>query len=238
MTVAKKIFENTKNLGSFLLDFFFPPLCPGCGAEGEVICDDCLKKISHKKSQVCPVCKNKSKHGATCAKCQTKTSLSGLLVAADYSQNLVIEKGIEQFKYRFSKRISPYLGDILASNIEKNIEKNKDFLLTFVPLHCKREKWRGFNQSEDLARLVSQKNKFPLENLLQRTKETLPQATLSREERITNTKDAFCALRKGNGENVLIIDDVASTLSTLENCAKELKKNGFEEVWGAVLARN
>ena len=228
---------------TLILNFLFPPSCVSCDKEGFVVCDSCFNKIKFNDSQCCPVCRKKSQI-YTCQTCENKTNLAGLLVSASYSKNRVMEKLIENFKYRFSKQISEELGDILLKTIKKNLlNKNKrglkseNLIISYVPLHKNRYRWREFNQAEVLAEFVAKKLDLPTENLLTRTRNTLSQAKLNKKERMKNVKDAFEVIRQGKGESVLLIDDVASTLSTLENCAKELKKEGFGLVFGAVLAR-
>lgn len=136
-----------------------------------------------------------------------------------------------------------------------------------VPLHFLRKWQRGYNQAELLANQVSQKSGVSVSNLLKRIKNTPQQAKLNRERRLENISGAFRINQKKLHEirnksqqrltptsplkgvsnklqttdyqlpTIILIDDVASTLSTLEECAKELKRCGFDEVWGLVIAR-
>lgn len=113
-------------------------------------------------------------------------------------------------------------------------------LLIPVPLHAKRLRERGYNQSELLAIELGKLTSLPvLTNRLMRRKYALPQArTKSVEERRANLADAFVC-RSGclEGRRVLLIDDVCTSASTLDACAAALKVGGATSVWGFVLAR-
>jgi len=112
-------------------------------------------------------------------------------------------------------------------------------LIMPVPLHKKRLRWRGFNQSELLAKGI--KKYFNLDLRLDeliRTKHKKPQTKLSGRKRKENVKGCF--FWKGDwldGKNIILVDDVITTGSTLNECAKVLKENGAGEVWGLVVAR-
>ncbi|MDD5731413.1 MAG: ComF family protein [Patescibacteria group bacterium] len=129
-------------------------------------------------------------------------------------------------------------------------------LVISVPLHKKRLRQRGFNQAEILAREIIKMYRSTLrfkagalnQHILVRKKYTTPQAELDREQRLNNLKDVFvfvgnnanirnshgCSLR---GKNILLVDDITTTGTTLEECAKVLKLNGARSVWGIVLAK-
>jgi ComF family protein len=110
-----------------------------------------------------------------------------------------------------------------------------------VPLHVKRFRWRGFNQSELLADSIALHFKLPVEKtVLVRQKNNIPQVEVKdRKDRIENIKDAFiCSSNeKVKDKTVILIDDVATTSATLGECAKALKSAGAKEVWGVVVAR-
>lgn len=115
-----------------------------------------------------------------------------------------------------------------------------------VPLHVQREKQRGFNQAELLLKYLPEESPFRKISLLQRISFKKIQKDLNRQQRIKNVEGAFSAeilqkILKADQlpvpEIVILVDDVATTLATLEACGKELKKNGVKKVYGLVLAR-
>ncbi|MBI2448288.1 ComF family protein [Candidatus Microgenomates bacterium] len=159
-----------------------------------------------------------------------------MIVCARYD-DAVIKKAIHHFKYEHFFDIGRILGKILAERLAT--EKNKEgFLIIPVPLHNLKKAQRGFNQAEILAKVVALSSDRPyLSNILVRQKYRRPQMELSREKRLENLKGSFCWLGGDlKRAEVILVDDVATTGATLEECAKVLKKSGAGEVWGLVLA--
>lgn len=225
---------------NFLLDLFFPIYCLGCEREKIWLCENCFKKIPLNSKSECPFCQKPSFFGRTCQKCQNK-NLNGLIIASDY-QNELLKKIIFSFKYKFIKELSSYLGELLISALKNHplISSIESFVIIPVPLHWRRKKWRGFNQSELLAKKIEEYFSIPLfEKILIRKKHTKPQVKLKEKERKENIKNAFtienpCAILN---KKIILIDDVSTTGATLEECSKVLKKAGAKEIWGLVLAR-
>jgi len=133
------------------------------------------------------------------------------------------------------------LGDLLLEIVEKNIGVQGFDLLVAVPLSKKREFSRGYNQSNLMAEVIGKKlNKPVVKNNLIRIRDTKPQFKLSRNERILNLKDAFRikspeAFKK---KNIVIVDDVTTTCTTFEECARQLKNSGAGKIYCAALARD
>ncbi len=124
-------------------------------------------------------------------------------------------------------------------NEEKNIKT--ETVIVPVPLHKKRYNWRGFNQSFLLSRYISDEFNLKIINgVLIRGKNTKPQSKLrSVSKRKNNIKGAFSCFDKNKikGRNIIIVDDVCTSLLTLDECAKILKKAEAKNVWGLVIAR-
>jgi len=124
--------------------------------------------------------------------------------------------------------------------IEKPLIDFAGFILIPVPLSKKRLKERGFNQTEEIGKELSKLLKIPLiSDCLIKVKETLPQVELSDEEREENIKDAFSCQNQNKiqGRKILLIDDVYTTGSTMEECGRVLKDAGVREIIGIVTAR-
>ena len=219
-----------------LLEILFPVRCVGCSEEGEWFCESCSQKIIPNEKQFCPVCWQESFGGKVCTNCESP--LDGLRVAASYQQNPELAKAIQTLKYKFSEPLAENLAEVLSRSISQKKYVSERVIIP-IPLHKKRRRWRGFNQAELLANSVAKKLNLPLENSLVRTKNTPQQAKLSRDERIQNLENAFelAPNFSAKDKTILLVDDVASTATTLLECAKVLKKNGAKEVWGLVLAR-
>lgn len=113
--------------------------------------------------------------------------------------------------------------------------------ITAVPLYKSRECKRGYNQAELLAKELSKKLNIQfVANVLMREKQTKLQFELKKEERKKNVLDAFCLNSKFNnklsGVKIILVDDITTTGSTLQECEKILKKSGVEKVLGVTLA--
>ena len=225
-----------RRIKSALLDLIFPVRCDGCGSEGGWFCEACAAKVQLQNAQVCPSCRCVSRGGRTCTNCQS--SLAGLRVAASYLKNPELAHAVKTLKYKFSLPLARNLGGILTRAVHSTAYGGERVIVP-VPLHPRRQRWRGFNQAEMLARAVAAEIDLPLENLLVRTRNTPHQSKLARAARLQNLTNAFAIAPEHSPQNktVILVDDVASTGTTLLECARTLKKSGAKEVWGLVLAR-
>ncbi|MFA6198433.1 MAG: ComF family protein [Patescibacteria group bacterium] len=234
------MFRLLQKIFRWLLNLVFPIRCLGCGKFDIWICDECLARV--KLAQVeCPGCRRSMPTNQACIDCLSQISLDRLIVWADY-QNPLIQKAIHALKYGFVAGLSTLLGRALAQQIMVYASPLPgSIVLVPVPLHWQRRNERGFNQATLLARAGAKVLNVPCwPHAIRRTKYTAPQATLSRQDRLSNLTGLF-ALDRGldfSGKIVIIIDDVATTGATLQECAKVLKSAGAAEVWGAVLARS
>jgi competence protein ComFC len=168
-------------------------------------------------------------------RCKSELGMDGLIVIYDY-QDENIKAIIDGIKFDFNKR--------LIKSVLKNFrfETGVGFnYLIPVPLHFYRENWRGFNQAEEIAKVVGEKMNVPVFNVLVRKRKTKQQSLLAnKKEREENIKGAF-EIRKEDkklmkGKKVLLVDDVFTSGADMRECTKILKKAGVEVVWGLALA--
>jgi len=232
----------------FLLNLLFPLYCINCQREKNYLCQDCFSLIDISTSQHCPFCSPAKivLDGKTCYSCRKSKKLTGLFCAASY-QNFIIKKSISQFKYEpYIKELAKPLASLIIQHFQlldyppSFFRDRSDFALIPVPLHKKRRRWRGFNQAEEIALQLSLFFKMPLiSDCLLKTKQTLPQVQLSEKERTDNVKSAFVCQNKNliKEKKILLVDDVFTTGSTMEECARVLKDSGAKEVWGIAVAR-
>ncbi len=229
----------------------FPISCLFCQKEGVWICHDCEQKINLLPFQVCPYCeKTITQNGHICEKCLIKrieknspVSLDALLCATEYQK---ISKLVHLFKYNFIQTLGTPLGNLLIKILLKNNFSLPDIIIP-VPIHKRKLKWRGFNQAEILANIVSQNITPGLEiairsDMLMRKKNTKAQMKIKmRKERLENLSGAFFvqSLEQKNisEKRILLIDDIATTGATLFECAKTLKNFGAKKVFAVVIAR-
>lgn len=226
-----------------LLDLVFPPRCAGCGTRGTVLCTACLASIAPPDTRRCAGCQRPLAAPAVvglCAPCAAAGTapLSGLLVAARYDG--AARQAIWALKYHGQRRLAAPLGDLLACAAAA-LPASPD-LVAPVPLHLRRQRRRGYNQAELLARRCASNLKLRMRaDLLQRVRETPPQVGLGAVARRENVAGAF-TVAPGlapvvAGRQVLLIDDVCTTGATLSAAAQTLRAAGAATVWGLTIAQ-
>lgn len=236
---------NTK-FKKIILDTLFPINCFSCGAADRWLCDDCLAGMKILERQFCPQCEEiEIPEGRLCASCKEKkvSLLDGLLQSASY-ENPHIKKMIFALKYRFVQELSSPLASIIVKAALRNDIPIPDYIVP-VPLHSRRLRWRGFNQAQLLAEHFSEElvpfYKIKVANILQRTKNKKPQMEIKKyRDRLSSVKDIFSLKNdspKIRNKTILLIDDIATTGATLQECARVLKKSGAKKVFAAVIAR-
>lgn len=246
LKLMMKISSNAgiKKIHETILDILFPIHCISCGKEKEWICQQCLSSIPLQTDHVCPVCEKMiTPDGKTCLACKRKSPLDGLVVSSSY-ENSLVSHAIHLFKYRFVWDLHTQLGDMMVRVLSKTDLPLPDLIIP-VPLHPRRLRWRGFNQSSLLTKHVALNllayTQIPFdENVLVRKRYTSPQMEIRNfASRRRNIANAFSVAENHALKNkkILLIDDVATTGSTILECANELKKAGAKEVFAVVVAR-
>ena len=217
------------------LDLLYPPTCAVCRQEGRFVCEGCEPELPKLLAPYCIRCASPGRE-VYCRRCTaTPPHFDG--VTAPYVHRGPVRDLVHNLKYNNVRTSAPELGRLMAGRLATlNLQAD---VLAPVPLHKRRERDRGYNQSLLLARSVSEATGIPLEErLLTRTRDTAPQVTMkSPEERRRNIEDAFECASELKGANLLLIDDVVTTGGTMSACAKPLKSAGAESVWGLALAR-
>ncbi len=234
----------------WLMELLFPINCLGCKKPDSFLCSNCLQKIKPLQIQICPICEKAiTEDGEVCRLCRKKSDnqLNYLLVAGDY-KNELLAQAIHQFKYKFISELKTPLAKILIKKTSTANLPIPDIIIP-IPLHPRRQRWRGFNQSEllgeELAKKLLPGIKIPLAtNLIKRKKYTPPQKEMrTYHDRQKNVNDVFVinknnsSVREITGKNILIIDDVITTGATILNVAKELKKCHPKSISCVVLGR-
>lgn len=224
----------TRLVGSFI-DLVFPLSCAGCGREGGVLCEGCGAGLARLEKPYCSLCANPGA-AQVCSWCaETAPPFDG--IRAPYLMAGAVKEMVYGLKYRNLRASAPWLGGLMAAHLERD-HIPADVLIP-VPLHKRRERERGYNQSELLALEVGKRTGIPVNvGALKRVKDTAPQVSVrSHEERRRNIEGAFQCTGEVGGLRVLLIDDVVTTGSTMAACAGPLKDAGAASVWGLSLAR-
>jgi ComF family protein len=227
----------TANIQEKIVDFFFPRRCVGCGKFGALLCASCSRKLPRLLPPFCQKCGRHESTGVLCSACWgQRTAIDG--IRSVFRFDGTVRQAIHELKYRNIKSMADCLAALMADYLREN--KLPGDVLVPVPLHPKRLRERGYNQSVLLARELCKLTSIPvLESQLYRLKDSLPQArTATVEERRKNVEKAFACRKEAlPGKPVLLIDDVCTSGATLEACAAALKAAGAVSVWGFTLAR-
>jgi ComF family protein len=225
---------------NFAFDLIFPKFCSSCDQEGSFLCKKCAGQILIFNFAVCPVCKRKIIHEGTklklCHLCRSKTNIKFLIAATTYD-NTTVRDLVAKFKYSKAYQIKEVFDEWLECTTA-NFDFS-DFLIVPVPLHKKRQRQRGFNQSQILAKEFARRRNLEITPALQKIKEARPQIELSGEQRRQNLNGVFNCSNPNliNKRKILLIDDVYTTSTTMNECARVLKKNGAKEIWALTIAR-
>ena len=208
-----------------LLDFIWPQFCLGCQQEGSLCCGQCRQKLRLLSPEPNPWPDESNFYFQACYVC------------LDY-QGPLIEKLIKHFKYKYLENLADILVDILKQQASRlNLPANT--IITNIPLHPKKRRQRGFDQTEVLAKKLATKLKLPYSPLLKRIKQTKTQAQLSKQDRQKNVTGVFTAQQSiQNNKTILLIDDITTTGSTLNQASKVLKKADYPKIISLVLAKN
>lgn len=233
-----------RNLLDDLLDFVYPPHCGVCGRElsGEegIICDACWRGLKN----ICP---------PFCQKCGLPLSLPNSLCSACEERDRhfsfarsyglfdeIFQTIIHLFKYRRKLSLAGPLSELMAETMGTDPRFSTMEVLIPVPLHPAKRRSRGYNQSELLARGLSRSIGLPLlGKALVRTVNTPTQSRLSLIERVANVGEAFRAKTPGclRDRRIILVDDVLTTGSTVDACARALLEAGGAEVSVVTVAR-
>lgn len=218
-----------------LLDVLFPPRCVGCGCRGAWICESCVARFARLTPSRCPTCSRPTVSSSVCFWCQREAPAFTALYCA-YLFEDPLRSAIHRLKYAGAR----HLAEPLANQVLRSIGPLPRFDATLpVPLHPSRLSHRGFNQSGLLARSIGRSLGVPVyEDRLRRIRDTPSQIELKAPERWRNVQGAFHAdLGDLVNRSVLLVDDVATTGSTLRAAALALKQAGAGRVDAIVLAR-
>ncbi len=218
------------------LDLLFPPKCLGCGKEGTFLCSECHESLPRLLPPFCERCAQPTKRTRFCARCvRSPLAIDG--IRAPFLMEGAVRQMVHRFKYNDLRALAPVIASLLADYLDSS-PLQWDVLMA-VPVHRRRERQRGYNQSALLVRELSRLLQAPVVTGLVRIKDSPPQAkSQNMEERRANVQDAY--LFKGEsltGKRVLLLDDVCTTGSTLDACSRVLKASGASQVWGLTVAR-
>lgn len=220
------------------LDLLFPPRCGGCNQPNERFCARCCSQVAYLPQSVCHHCGYPVEQADLCVACHTGRSLAPLqgLRSATFFEGPV-QRALHRLKYQRDICLADALAQLLAQHWQALALPGEMFIP--VPLSAARLRERGYNQAGLLAQSLADLTGLPCRpTALHKVRHTVSQVGLSATERQDNVAGAFVAeARWVAGRAVVVVDDVATTGSTLVACAQALHQAGAHTVWGYTASR-
>lgn len=180
------------------------------------MCRDCLEKLKSLE-----INNNDNLTGSKSSAGKKKYNFDNHIAFYNYGD--ISSTIIKKLKYSNKKYYSSYIAEMMTKDL--SLYFNYDYI-TFVPSSRRKLKTRGFNQAEEIAKEISSVTKIPLVSLLIKVDDTKNQAELSKSERLNNLKNSFEIVDSDfdiKGKNIIIIDDVFTTGTTLDRCSEKIK---------------
>ncbi|MEW5692630.1 MAG: ComF family protein, partial [Candidatus Hydrogenedentota bacterium] len=224
-----------------LADILYPDKCIYCGVWGETVCEECVNKFERLEEPYCSICMHpvsKKSIGEAkyiiCIQCQKRPRFFRKFYAP-FVYSGYVKEFIHRLKYGKDYSLIPYFIRLFTETIKGVIEIDKIDWIVPVPLSKKHFRVRGFNIVKIMAERISYKK---TKELITKKAEVLPQAGLSLSQRIKNPINAFSCKEEIKDKNVLVVDDIFTTGTTINECAKTLVCAGAKEVEAVAFARS
>lgn len=229
-----------------LIDFLLPPCCAACSHFCEVdgLCPGCRAQLVVPRPPLCARCGTSvaaSTRDVECGRCLDAApnfdrARAAFLYEGDALSEKVLSKLLYRYKYGRDVALAPLFARLMLENPPLPAEHD---VISPVPLHPARLRWRGFNQALLIARLLAPAWAAPVDPfLVRRVRDTPQQVGLADAARRRNLRGAFRARPDGvRGRRVLLVDDVLTTGATVDECARVLHEAGAALVDVLVLAR-
>lgn len=226
------------------LDILYPRCCPVCQkivvGKGKIICDLCLEKIRPISQPRCFQCGKSIRNAEQeyCGDCMKSSHVYDQGIGI-YAYDDIMRRSIENFKFHGRREYGDFYIRAMAEYGRSCIQRWRPQAIVPVPITARKQKIRGFNQSEYLAEGIGRIYKIPVWNhAVVRLEEGKAQKELTAKERRRNLKNVFQI-----GENfspcktILLVDDVYTTGSTVDAVAEVLKENGVERIYFLTLCQ-
>lgn len=201
---------------------------------GAVICDECVRSFQKVTAPVCVKCGRKvGGENSLCRLC-AQTDFPFESAASVYVYKGSVKTVVHRLKYSGEQ----WLAEFAANEMYKkyaSLDWNCD-IVTYVPMYRTKEVKRGYNQAQLLARLLAKNGDIECLPLLVRTKNTIPQSFLDKDERMRNLSGTICVNEEYRdkivGKRILVVDDILTTGSSLNECSVTLLDCGADKIYG------
>lgn len=238
-----------RQLGTALVDLFFPPLCVVCKTPApRHLCDRCIAGMPWQHVSLCDRCggalvpagaarNSLALRSGLCARCRRDPPAFDFCRAYGPFRG-ALRDAIHALKYEGKTAVAPGLSGLLAQVVDGEPILQRARVLIPVPLHLERRKERGYNQAEMLAAETAARWSMDIRpDLLAKVRHTQPQVGLSAAERRANLQGAFVFAGPASLDvPVLLVDDVTTTGATFHECAHVLRAAGAPAVYAVALA--
>lgn len=235
MALQKKL--SLTDIKKYILDIFFPNRCPFCSKIikwNELSCESCIDEIPFINTEHCKIC---GKDNCLCN--EVKIYYDGCVSAVYYDG--IIKKGIVNLKINKACNLADFFKDEIYKRLSETLSIDDIDFVTSVPMNKSAKRERGYNQAEIIAKKVSELVRKPvISDILIKSRNDIIQHELNRQDRENLIKGMYelnsNRVNNINGKVILLCDDVITTGSTLNECAKILKQNGAKAVYCATIA--
>lgn len=225
----------------FLKDLISPKKCYSCKKEWHFLCMDCLNNIWF-FTEICPICKQYSKNFQIHFYCKKQNIYYDKIIILTHYKNKIIKKLIKDAKFYQTKDILEDFAFYMWKYLNKYLlEDKKDILLIPSPMYFLKKLIRWYNQSEILVKNIWEVYDIEFDlNLIKKIKSTKAQSHLNRNQRLENLKNAFTLdinkIKKYRNKTIIIVDDVISTWTTINEVSKILKQNWVKNIYWFCIA--
>jgi ComF family protein len=214
------------SIRDFFLELIFPEFCLNCQKLGPSLCANCYHGLNFYFQGQKPNIVEENKEQVYFDQLQIMAQFRGPL-----------QKLIKALKYQNAKNIAP----LLAKMLHRHLKIPSADMLTFIPLHPKKLRWRGYNQCQEIALTLGEISKIPVQNLLIKTINNQAQAQIKEQKTRQERMRGVFAIPTQNlpiikNKHIMILDDVLTTGATVNEASRLLKLFGARKVDVIVLA--
>jgi ComF family protein len=228
-----------------LLNFVYPPYCLICKESthgGNIVCNSCFEKVHFINKNKCKICGKKIKSGSICKDCRKNPPFFDFVIGCgNYIPPL--SNIIKIYKYNHRPSLSERLARMLYSLYQSRGDLKRIKVVSWIPMRRNELRERGYNQSKLLAEKLVNYANLKSAPLIKKVRNIPSQTKLPYEKRISNIINTYEVndkylelLNKDLEEGIILIDDVITTSSTMNECARVLREKGVKRIIGLVLA--